>query len=75
MCEDEYKARLKSILKESDLPSIDDIIADKVAECKGEALGSFLTLEDIFDRDIEDVERAVMPCEPYHSSKSLFQRS
>lgn len=57
MCEDEYKTRLKSILKESDLPSIDDIIADKVAECKGEALGSFLSLEDVFERDIEDVAR------------------
>ena len=35
------------------LPGIDDIIENKVAECKGEALGSFLSLGDIFERDIE----------------------
>lgn len=57
MCEEEYKSRLKSLLEESGIPSIGDIIADKVADCKGEALGSFLSLEDIFDRDIEDVAK------------------
>lgn len=59
MCEDEYKSRLKSILAGVELSNIDDIIADKVADCKGEALGSFLSLEDIFDRDIEDVAKTV----------------
>lgn len=53
MCEDEYKTRLKCLLTESDLMCIDDIIADKVAECKGEALCSILSLEDVFERDIE----------------------
>lgn len=53
MCEEEYKSRLKYLLTEADLPCIEDIIADKVAECKGEALCSFLSLEDIFERDIE----------------------
>ena len=55
MCEAEYRARLKDLLTEIDILNIDDIIADKVAECKGDALCSFLSLEDIFDKDIEDV--------------------
>ena len=57
MCEEEYKSRLKNILEGVNLPNIDDIIADKVAECKGEALGSFYPLEDIFERNIEDVAK------------------
>lgn len=57
MCEDEYKTRMKNLLSGLGIPHIDDIIADKVAECKGESLGSFLSLEDIFDRDIEDVAK------------------
>lgn len=57
MCEDEYKSRLKSILEGANLPNIDDIIADKVADCKGEALCSIFSLEDVFERDIEDVAK------------------
>ena len=53
MCEDEYKTRLKDILEGANLPNIDDIIADKVADCKCEALCSILSLEDVFERDIE----------------------
>ncbi len=57
MCEEEYKSRLKNILEGVNLPGIDDIIENKVAECKGEALGSFLSLGDIFERDIADVAK------------------
>lgn len=57
MCEDEYKSRLKYILEGANLPNIDDIIAEKVSECKGEALCSILSLEDVFERDIESVAK------------------
>lgn len=57
MCEDEYKSRLKDILSGAKLPNIDDIIADRIADCKGFSLGSFYSLEDIFDRDIENVAK------------------
>lgn len=57
MCEAEYKSRLKNLLEESGIPNIEDIIADKVAECKGESLCSLLSLEDVFERDIEKMAK------------------
>lgn len=57
MCEEEYKARLKNLLEESGIPNIEDIISDKVADCKGESLCSLLSLEDVFERDIEKMTK------------------
>lgn len=57
MYEEEYRAKMKFILEGMNLPGIDDIIENKVAECKGEALGSYLSLGYIFERDIEDVAK------------------
>lgn len=57
MCEEEYRAKMRYILEGVNLPGIEDIIENKVADCKGEALGSFLSLGDIFERDIADVAK------------------
>ena len=58
MCEEEYKSRLKYLLEESGIPNIEDIIENKVAECKGESLCSILSLEDVFERDIERMRKS-----------------
>ena len=53
MCEEEYRAKMKCILEGSGIPCLEDIIENKVAECKGESLCSILSLEDVFEIDIE----------------------
>ena len=57
MCEEEYRAKMRFIFESVNIPGFDDIIENKVAECKGEALGSSLFLDDIFEREVENVAK------------------